>query len=165
VIEKSNKDNPILFFADQISHFVVIYLAVLVYVKMGGRVPGYVNFCTEYGLLIVAGLLLCLKPANVLLNICLSRLNIIADKDDLPRVGHWIGSIERTMTFVLILLGQYTAIGFIIGAKSILRYSDKKNLEYVLVGTLMSFAVAFALGVGITSGFFENVIKIISCNI
>ncbi len=160
--------NPILFFADQILHLAVIFGAVLIYMKTGGTVPGYFDLFTVRDLLAVSGFLLCLKPANVLIRICLSSLKTnktIAeslDDESLQKAGRWIGSIERAMAFVLVVLGQFTAIGFIIAAKSVLRYNKTNEAEYVLVGTLMSFAIAFALGVGITSNFFESVINIIS---
>jgi hypothetical protein len=71
--------------------------------------------------------------------------------------------MERLLAFVLVLLGQFTAIGFIIAAKSVLRYGDRTpKTEYVLIGTLLSFGIAFALGVGITSGIFERIINIIT---
>jgi hypothetical protein len=157
-----------LFFADQILHFAVIWVAVVLYAKCGGTAPGYVDCFTVRQLLAVLGLLLCLKPANVAIQMCFQLLKadkvIAASLEDkgLQKAGHWIGSMERAMTFVLFLLGHYTVIGFIIGAKSILRYAEKGRAEYVLVGTLMSFGVAFALGVGITSGVFEKVINVIS---
>jgi hypothetical protein len=165
--------NRPLFFADRILHFAVIWATAMLYVRTGGAIPGYydTSLFTADNLLLAVGLLLCLKPANVLIQICFQSLRTdeaIAgslDKKGLQKAGHWIGSMERTMTFILFVLGHYTVIGFIIGAKSILRYSDKENLEYVLVGTLMSFSVALALGVGITSGLFENVINVICCNI
>jgi hypothetical protein len=172
-VGRLNKNNRALFLADQILHFTVIWVAVALYVKTGGTVPRYLDGFTVRQLTMVLGLLLCLKPANVLIRVCLSSLKTngaIADilKDEsLQRAGRWIGALERAMAFVLILLGQFTAIGFIIAAKSVLRYGEAQTgkTEYVLLGTLMSFAVAFALGVGITSGVFENVINIISCNI
>lgn len=60
-----------------------------------------------------------------------------------------IGFLERIFVFLFILLNQYTAIGFIIAAKGIVRYPDfgKKSFnEYILIGTLLSvlFAMLFA---------------------
>jgi hypothetical protein len=46
---------------------------------------------------------------------------------------------------------QFASVGFLIAAKSILRFSDKENTqkktEYVLIGTLMSFAAAAIIGI------------------
>ena len=54
------------------------------------------------------------------------------------------------MTFVL--LGQWEAVGFLLTAKSILRFTEIQNAEarqiseYVLLGTLMSFALSIGVG-------------------
>ena len=55
------------------------------------------------------------------------------------------------LTLVFVLLGQYEAVGFIIAAKSLLRFAegDKAKSEYVLIGTLLSFSMAIFVGVAI----------------
>ena len=73
-------------------------------------------------------------------------------RDSLQRAGIWIGIIERLLVLTFVILEEYQAIGFLIAAKSILRFSDKdganagKQTEYVLIGTLMSFGLALAVG-------------------
>jgi hypothetical protein len=51
------------------------------------------------------------------------------------------------MVFVFVMLGEYEAIGFLIAAKSILRFkeTDTARTEYVLVGTLLSFMLAIVV--------------------
>jgi len=55
------------------------------------------------------------------------------------------------LTFVLV--NQYSGIGFLIAAKSILRFGDIKNpenrkeAEYILIGTMISFIVAILVGI------------------
>ena len=48
-------------------------------------------------------------------------------------------------------MSQYEAIGFLIAAKSILRFNEassgSEKSEYVLTGTLLSLATALALGI------------------
>jgi hypothetical protein len=46
---------------------------------------------------------------------------------------------------------QYEAVGFIIAAKSILRYEGVKTskTEYVLIGSLLSFGIAIITGITI----------------
>ncbi len=65
--------------------------------------------------------------------------------------GKLIGNIERILTLTLILFNQYEVVGFIIAAKSILRYkeTDTSRTEYVLIGTLLSFGIAILLGIGL----------------
>jgi len=54
---------------------------------------------------------------------------------DLLNAGRLIGNIERVLTLTLLLMMQYEAVGFIIAAKSILRYEGVKTskTEYVLI--------------------------------
>lgn len=73
--------------------------------------------------------------------------------EGLRRGGWLIGQLERGLILGLILTGQAAGIGFLIAAKSVLRFSDTKDdrkiSEYVIIGTLAS--VAWAIGVaGVT---------------
>ena len=77
--------------------------------------------------------------------------------DTLANAGWWIGMSERLLIFVFVMVSQFSAIGFLIAAKSLLRYNDKiatedispayisKKAEYVLVGTLMCYTCAIAV--------------------
>lgn len=70
----------------------------------------------------------------------------------LANAGKWIGICERILILTFVLMSQYTAIGFLMTAKSILRFSEKEantqlKTEYVLVGTLVSFASSALVGV------------------
>jgi hypothetical protein len=71
----------------------------------------------------------------------------------LDNAGLWIGRLERILVVISILVGHYELIGFLVAAKSILRFVDikaaelRQEAEYILVGTMLSFA--FAIGVGI----------------
>jgi hypothetical protein len=66
--------------------------------------------------------------------------------------GRAIGALERALTLTLVLLGEYTAVGWIIAAKSLARFKqleDREFAEYFLVGTLSSFLLALLVGLGI----------------
>jgi multisubunit Na+/H+ antiporter MnhC subunit len=71
--------------------------------------------------------------------------------------GKLIGQLERFLIFLFVITNQYTALGFLITAKTILRFGEiktgdtataesRKEPEYVLIGTLMSVAWAVAIG-------------------
>lgn len=68
------------------------------------------------------------------------------DPASLPQGGRLIGRLERAMILMLVIAGQTGAIGFLIAAKSLLRFSelareeDRRASEYVIIGTLASFA-------------------------
>ena len=63
--------------------------------------------------------------------------------------GKAIGILERGLIFLMILTGQAAGIGFLIAAKSVLRFGtvadDRKVSEYVIIGTLASFGWAIAM--------------------
>ena len=69
----------------------------------------------------------------------------------LPGAGRMIGKLERFLIFLLMIAGQASGIGFLVAAKSILRFgeitkADRKLSEYIIIGTFVSFAWAIACG-------------------
>lgn len=60
--------------------------------------------------------------------------------------------IERLLVFIFIISGNFSAVGFLLTAKSVFRFGDlskAKNMkltEYVLIGTLLSFGIAILVG-------------------
>jgi len=148
-----NNKSKNFFFIDQFIHIIFIIAIVLVYSHYSG-----INFIYHLEIKIIAvitGFILCAKPANVIIrNIFdVSRIKVPSekdnnqDKDSLPNAGKLIGIAERFITLVLIMAGQYGAVGLILAAKSILRYNDIPKSEYVLIGTLLSFGIAIFTGV------------------
>jgi len=70
-----------------------------------------------------------------------------APEGTLPNAGRAIGLLERAMIYLMVMLGEPTGIGFLIAAKSVLRFEaagKTRNAEYVIIGTLASFAWAIA---------------------
>lgn len=71
----------------------------------------------------------------------------------LEKAGLWIGRLERVLILTFILLNHFEAIGFLIAAKSILRFgeirspSGRKEAEYILIGTMISFVISIMLGI------------------
>ncbi len=100
------------------------------------------------------------KPANLVIRELNGKDNIRQPQApapvpvlDMPKrepeylnAGSLIGTLERYLIAIMILLGQYAAIGLIFTAKSITRYDriskDPSFAEYYLVGTLMSTLIA-----------------------
>lgn len=77
----------------------------------------------------------------------------VSPNETLRSAGRSIGMLERLLTFLFILIGQWAAIGFLLAAKSVFRFGDlkeakdKKLTEYILIGTLLSFGIAIATGI------------------
>ncbi len=66
----------------------------------------------------------------------------------LLNAGLWIGRLERFLILTFVLLDQYQAIGLLVAAKSIFRFTtDRKVSEYILIGTLLSFTAAVLVGI------------------
>jgi hypothetical protein len=69
-------------------------------------------------------------------------------QDGFASGGRVIGQYERLLIFSFILAESPVAIGLLVAAKSILRFGDlrnshdRKQAEYVIIGTLMSFTYA-----------------------
>lgn len=73
----------------------------------------------------------------------------------LPNAGALIGVLERFLIYLLILAGQPAGVGFLIAAKSVLRFSSTQDgnqrqiSEYIIVGTLASFGWAMTVAFGV----------------
>jgi len=71
-----------------------------------------------------------------------------SDIAGLNQGGRYIGWLERILVLLLVLMDQPNGIGFLIAAKSILRFgeikdaSQRKVAEYIIIGTFLSFGWA-----------------------
>lgn len=157
---KSNagSDRLVIFLIDQAAHIAVIVTVSLWVVGDEFHlmdVQGYLHnvplllYCLSYMLVVF--------PAGYLISKATKRwqreIRFGKDEpdDSLDKAGEWIGWLERVLVLSFILIGEFSAIGFLIAAKSILRFnsvvhSERKRSEYVLVGTLMSFSYAVIVG-------------------
>ncbi|MDT0641732.1 DUF3307 domain-containing protein [Zunongwangia sp. F363] len=152
------KDNLRVFLLDQFFHLLII-LAAWVYLTYGfGEIIPFIgNFFSSTAVLaIITGYLLVIFPVGFIIGKATQRWHNELLEDgksvSLEAAGRYIGIFERILVLTFILTGNFSAIGFLIAAKSILRFSDKseagarKQTEYVLIGTLMSFAITIVLG-------------------
>ncbi len=66
--------------------------------------------------------------------------------------GKLIGQLERALILLFILSSQPAGVGFLVAAKSIFRFGELKDketrmeAEYIIIGTMLSFAWALAVG-------------------
>jgi hypothetical protein len=66
--------------------------------------------------------------------------------------GRIIGVLERALAVTLVALGQFGALGLVVGAKSLARMKaleDRDFAEYFLIGTLASLLLALAGGLAL----------------
>ncbi|NOY22057.1 MAG: hypothetical protein GXO70_00915 [Acidobacteria bacterium] len=79
------------------------------------------------------------------------------EKRGLKNGDRLIGRLERALIFLFTLSGHLMAVGFLITAKSVLRFgelkngSDRKEAEYIIIGTLYSFFLALLISLGTVS--------------
>lgn len=153
-----NRDNLKYFVLDQFFHILVIFIIWLYLIR------GFASFFPQIGLIldspavlaIGGAYLIVIFPAGYLIGKATQRwqeeIEQIDQNSSLREAGRYIGIFERILVLTFILTHNFSAIGFLIAAKSILRFSDKtgsgarKQTEYVLIGTLMSFAITILLG-------------------
>ncbi|MCF8299140.1 MAG: DUF3307 domain-containing protein [Saprospiraceae bacterium] len=149
-INNNTKIGRYAFFIDQVLHLLFIVLFVFLFDKYL-EIETLLNIAVNIKyLLLIALYVLCLKPANIFIKEVFNAFQIsISENNDLPNAGKLIGIIERLLVLTFVVLNQYEAVGFLIAAKSILRYKSEDSLktEYVLIGTMLSFGIAICLGV------------------
>jgi len=142
------------FLVDQFLHILVI---VLVWLEMTRQWP-----LLDYAaglvldpdvLVILAGYFVVIWPLSIVIGmVCRQWTPEIEGLESLANAGKRIGQLERFLVLTFILVDQFAAIGFLLAAKSILRFGDTKEKnhrkinEYILVGTMTSFSITIAFG-------------------
>lgn len=150
IFMKRPKISKYLFFIDQVIHLIVLSVVSIGWSIYYGIAPVFTIPVSFSVLVIIVGYLLCLKPANILIKEIFHTSDLeIIKAAELPNAGKLIGALERVLTLTFILIGQFSAVGFLIAAKSVLRYKDNSTLktEYVLIGTMLSFGIAVIIGI------------------
>lgn len=139
------------FAVDQLFHLGILATISNIYEPVE-EIPLQMIDCSDsfsISLLLLA-ILLCMKPANILIKLILEKYQVGESEScaNIKNAGALIGNLERILTIVFVLLGQFEAIGFIVAAKSILRFkdTDTAKTEYVLAGTFLSFGIAILCG-------------------
>lgn len=150
-LKLETKLNPrILFFLDQILHVIII--GIVVYINRPFKIEVDKIYSTE-NLLLILAILSITFASSILMKIVMSSWTFEENKveDSLENAGKYIGILERLFVFGFIILNQWSAIGLLITAKSVFRFSDlsrakdRKLTEYILIGTLLSFGLAIVI--------------------
>ena len=99
---------------------------------------------------VAVAVLVCWRPANLFIKLMLKYFSVNMPEDNANGInaGALIGTIERWLILIFVCLQRYEALGLLIAAKSIIRFSEKDTAktEYVLAGTLMSIFIAVLAG-------------------
>jgi hypothetical protein len=148
------------FTVDQVVHLaVIVALAVAFPVTFahGAWAALPANAAAGYlvGLALLGGVIASLMVGAIVIRKATAPFTrqLSGDIAGLESGGTYIGWLERALVMLLILIGQPAGVGFLITAKSILRFGDvrdssqRKLTEYIIIGTFMSFGWGLLIAV------------------
>lgn len=147
-------DKPFVFTTDQIIHIAATALATWLYLGSGAGMTFAAGFYNQGNFWIYsAAYLTVMWPMGIVIAMLTRRWQAESETGDgLRDAGRYIGMLERVLILTFIFMNQFSATGFLIAAKSVLRFGDirdnsnRKGAEYILIGTMISFTVAIFTG-------------------
>ncbi|MDT0602338.1 DUF3307 domain-containing protein [Thalassotalea castellviae] len=154
------KQNLSYFLIEQSIHLIII---ILIWLYFSGFTVEQVatftaNLFSTQNMIIAISYLLACKPASVIISLALKKHtdSLIKHSENqelgLVSAGAWIGYFERCLAISFIFMGQFAGIGFLVATKTIFRFGDltknkdMKLTEYMMLGTLLSYAIALFIG-------------------
>jgi len=152
-----------LFFIDQSLH-ITILIGISYWLAINKEQlilsVAFVNFFQTIGiapmqiLTWILAILIIHKPANIAISKLLMIYRPVEEGEGKKRTisaGMLIGTLERMLMLIFLIIGQYPSIGLVLTAKSIARYDritkERDFAEYYLLGTLMSTVVAIIVSI------------------
>ena len=161
----SSEKECFIYLADQSLHFICLGIVAYIFTVNNGMIhllpPLIIVFQTirlsAYSAFTWAlSLLLIWKPANITIKQLLSQYKPNDENGNSnKKAGGFIGLLERLVLLVLLSIGQYSAMGLVLTAKSIARYDkiskSQEFAEYYLLGTLLSTAIVLIVYLVIAS--------------
>lgn len=144
------RDTLRTYMLDQAAHLAVL-IGVIIFVSDAYLHPLWPPLSTDLIQisLVISGLILASLAGGPAVGHLMVRYKADAQPEGLEYAGRIIGVMERALIFLMVMIGEPSAIGFLIAAKSILRFDtvsrDQRMSEYVIIGTLASFGWALAV--------------------
>lgn len=152
------EDNAVNFLLDQLAHLLIL-LVIWIIASLGSFELIKAFFLKIWHsfhiLIIVFGYLLILWPFGYLVGYLTEPLRKQLTEQEargLEKAGFWIGCLERIFVYSFLLTGYTEAIALLVAAKSIFRFGEikdpgkRKETEYILIGSLLSFGLAMVTG-------------------
>ncbi len=145
------------FVTDQILHFIVL-LFVWQFLTETSSIGSYLHHLLNSldAWAVTAGYIFVIWPAGLLIAYYTKNWKNEINDNGLYEAGKTIGQLERILILTFVIIGRYEAIGFLIAAKSVFRFNqiqenkERKVGEYILIGTMLSFAISIGVGLMIT---------------
>jgi hypothetical protein len=153
--------NPKIYIIDQLLHLSTLLLVWFIWGKNLPVHPFILDtvpyFPHRSVFSILLGLLIILRPVGIFIRDGGLLKEKDASQSSNDGIGKRSGYLERFIVYLLLLLQQYTAVAFVISAKSIMRFPEinkessgaSGKAEYYLVGMLLSMASVFAVFVAL----------------
>lgn len=159
--KKLIKYEYMIFLIDQAIHIAVLFLIVYIakqqsYFQIDSNL--IINGLNIKTCIIAASaILVCWKPTAIFVSLVFKMIPETIEQADETmkanenienegvKIGSWIGILEREIILILGLMGQFSAIGFVLTAKSLARFRQLENKSFAekyLVGTLLSAFIA-----------------------
>ncbi|MFN0031461.1 MAG: DUF3307 domain-containing protein [Flavobacteriales bacterium] len=145
------------FVLDQFLHIASLIMLWLFVNDVSVLCQYTLNFPNEQFFTIATAYVFISWPASFLLKAMLKSFQFkqIEANESLQNAGQAIGILERILTLTFILISQYEVIGYLIAAKSLLRFREGNShepriqTEYLIIGTLLSFMTSLLVGLSI----------------
>lgn len=153
LLKRKIEENKILGTIYELFFFLFIYL-------LGEKVIindlDFIGISINHLLKWVLFIIILLKPVNIKFKIFFDKYSpkktekdIIPGRSNVDGGGAMIGGLERILIAILMLYGQYGAIGLVFTAKSVTRFDkiakDENFAEYYLIGSLYSMICVLVL--------------------
>jgi len=148
VVKLKVKQTMWLFLADQLLHIGILCILAISLTEI--TIPeSFLHFW-----IYACGFILITSPLGILTGMFLKSVTKSESNSVQLNASAWIGIFERILILIFIITGQIQAIGFLVAAKSVFRFSEIQHegnpkAEYFLLGTLVSFTLSVVVGLGI----------------
>lgn len=145
VVKSKVTNNMWVFLADQLLHIGILWILSTFFSDVAIQ-KGLLHFW-----IYACGFILITNPMGIVTGMFLKSVTKSASNSIQLNASAWIGIFERILIVIFVTSGQIQAIGFLVAAKSIFRFSEiqqdrNQKAEYFLLGTLVSFTLAVVLG-------------------
>lgn len=133
---------------DQALHLVTLIAVSLITPDLFASGPYAALPWLPKAMLFTAGAIYATRAGGFAVGKLMERFGPNPIGDSLDKGGFWIGLLERGLIFLLLIGQMAGGIGFLVAAKSVLRFEaaqEGKKAEWVIIGTLASFGWAIAV--------------------
>jgi len=145
VVKLKVKPTMWFFLSDQLLHIGILWILASFFTEI--ILPESFAYFWIYA----SGFILITNPLGILTGMFLKSVTKSESNALQLNASAWIGIFERILIVIFVTTGQIQAIGFLVAAKSVFRFSEiqhegNQKAEYFLLGTLVSFTLAIVMG-------------------